>query len=98
MVAVDPSARLDVDRLAGFELLLEHVSVAMDPHNPLLVAGEELIDEETAAVQHVREPLNPAVVVLDASGCGEKLVLAHDDPLTGLEMERGDVPGRVAAE
>ena len=74
---------LDVDRLARLELLLEHVAVAVDPDDALVVAGEELIDPEAAAVEHVREPLDPAVVVLDVAGRGEELVLAHDDALAG---------------
>ena len=40
----------------------------------------------------------PAVVVLDAAGGGQELVLAHDDSLPRLKVERDDVTGRVAAE
>ena len=98
MVAVDPAAGLDVDRLPRFELLLEQVAVTVDPDDALVVAGEELVDEETAAVHDVGEPLDPAVVVLDAPGRGEELMLAHDDPLAGLKVQRRDVPGRIPAE
>ena len=98
VVAVDPAAGLDVDRLAGLERLLEHVAVAVDPDDALVIGGEEVIDQEAAAVHHVREALDPAVVVLDAAGRGEELVLADDDPLAGLQVQRGDVSGRVTAE
>ena len=98
MVAVDPAAGLDVDRLPSFELLLEHVAVAVDPDHALAVAGEELIDPEPTAVEHVREPLDPAVVVLDAAGRRQELMLAEHHALTGLEVQRHDVTGRVAAE
>src|SRR5579875_1648930 len=36
VVAVHPAARLDVDRLAGVEHLLEHVAVAVPPDDPLV--------------------------------------------------------------
>ena len=98
MVAEDPAPGLDVDRLAGFEVLLEHVAVAVDPDHALVVAGEELVDPEAAAVEHVREPLDAAVVVLDAAGRGQELVLADDDALAPLEVQRHDVPRRVTAE
>src|SRR5947209_5058708 len=32
-IAIDPTARLDVDRFAGVEPLLEHVAVAVQPHD-----------------------------------------------------------------
>src|SRR5271154_5871802 len=98
MVAEQPASRFYVDRLARLERLLEHVAVAVDPDDALVIAGEELVDPETTAVEHVREALDPAVVVLDGAGGGQELVLAHDDPLTRLEVERDDVAGRVAAE
>src|SRR6185437_9569438 len=50
------------------------------------------------AVEHVGKALDPAVVVLDVAGGGEELVLAYDDPVSGREVQRGDVPGRIAAE
>src|SRR5947209_2615730 len=59
VVAVDPAARLDVDRLTGLELLLEHVPVAVDPDHALMVGSEKLIDEEAAAIEHVGEALDP---------------------------------------
>ena len=98
MVAVHPAAGFDVDRLAGLEHLLEHVAVAVDPDHALLVGGKELVDEEAAAVDHVGEALDPAVVVLDVAGGGQELVLADDDPVTGGQVQGGDVPGRVTAE
>ena len=98
VVAEQPAPGLDVDRLPRLELLLEHVAVAVDPDDALMIAGEELVDPEAAAVQHVGEALDPAVVVLDGAGGGQELVLAHDDPLTRLQMQRDDVAGRVAAE
>src|SRR5207248_6804784 len=98
VVTVDPAARLDVNGLSRFELLLEHVAVAVDPQHSLPVAGEKLVDPKAAPIEHVRDPLNAAVVVLDASGRGEELVLADDDPLARLEMERDDVPRGVAAK
>ncbi len=58
MVAVDPTAGLDVDRLPRLEVLLEHVAVAVDPDDALVVAGEELVDPEATAVEHVREALD----------------------------------------
>ena len=70
----------------------------MDPDHALLVAREELVDPEAATVEHVGEALDAAVVVLDATGGGEELVLAHDDALPRLQMQRDDVTGRVAAE
>ena len=98
MVAKQPPPWLDVDRLPRLEGLLEHVAVSMDPDHALVIAGEELVDPEATAVEHVREALDAAVVVLDAAGGGEELVLAHDDPLPRLQMQRDDVTGRVAAE
>ena len=98
VVAEQPASGLDVDRLPRLERLLEHVAVSVDPDDALVIAGEELVDPEAAAVEHVREALDPAVVVLDAAGGGQELMLAHDDPLTRLEMQRDDVTGRVAAE
>ncbi len=98
VVAEQPAPGLDVDRLPRLERLLEHVAIAMDPDDALLIAGEELIDPEAAAVEHVGEALDAAVVVLDATGGGEELVLAHDDALPRLQMQRDDVTGRVAAE
>ena len=68
----------------GSSVLLEHVAVAVDPDDALVVAGEELVDEEAAAVEHVGEALDPAVVVLDVAGGGEELVLADDDALARL--------------
>ena len=93
VVAEQPAARLDVDRLAGLERLLEHVAVTVDPDDALVVAGEELIDEEAAAVEHVGEALDPAVVVLDVAGRGEELVLADDHPLAGLRCSATMWPG-----
>ena len=98
VIAVDPAARLDVDRLAGFEHLLEHVAVAVHPDDALLVGGEELIHEEAAAVEHVGEALDTAVVVLDVGGGGQELVLAHHDPVAGRQVQGGDMTGCVAAE
>jgi hypothetical protein len=98
VVAVHPAAGLDVDRLARIQPLLEHVAVAVHPDHPLLIAGEELVHEEAAPVEHVRKALDPAVVVLDAAGGRQELVLAHHDPVTGLEMEGCDVARRVPAE
>src|SRR5258708_38159613 len=65
VVAVDPAAGLDIDRLAGLERLLKHVAVAVDPDHALALTGQERIDEEAAAVEHVGEALDPLVVVLD---------------------------------
>src|SRR5579862_3905819 len=79
VVAIDPAAGLDVDRLARLERLLEHVAVAVDPDDALAVGREELVDEEAAAIEHVGEALDPRVVVLDVSGRGQKLVLANHD-------------------
>ena len=98
VVAEQPAARLDVDRLAWLERLLEHVAVTVDPDDALVVAGEELIDEEAAAVEHVGKALDAAVVVLDVARRREELVLADDDSLAGLKMQRSDVTRRVAAE
>src|SRR6185437_1350333 len=98
MVAVDPAAGFDVDRLAGFEVLLEHVAVTVDPDHALMVGGVKLVDEEAAAVEHVGKALDPAVVVLHVAGGSQELVLAYDDPVAGREVQRGDVPGRIAAE
>ena len=98
VVAEHPAARLYVDRLARLERLLEHVPVAMDPDDALVVAGEELVDPEATAVEHVGEALDPGVVVLDAARRGQELVLAHDDSLARLKVERDDVAGSVPAE
>ena len=98
VVAVHPAAGLDVDRLPRLEVLLEHIAVAVHPHHPLVVAGVELIDEEAAAVEHVGEALDPAVVVLDVAGGRQELVLAHDDPVARRQMQGGDMAGSVAAE
>src|SRR5450755_3525208 len=83
MVAVHPAAGLDVDRLAGLEDLLEHVAVAVDPDDALVVGGVEVVDEEAAAVEHVGEALDPAVVVLDVARRGQELMLADHDALAG---------------
>src|SRR6185437_170053 len=93
MVAVDPAAGFDVDRLAGFEVLLEHVAVTVDPDHALMVGGVKLVDEEAAAVEHVGKALDPAVVVLHVAGGGQELVLAYDDPVAGREVQRGMCPG-----
>ena len=93
VVAVDPAAGLDVDRLPRLERLLEHVAVAVHPDHALVVAGEELVHEEAAAVEHVGEALDPAVVVLDVAGGGQELVLAHDDPVAGLQVQAAMWPG-----
>ena len=98
VVAVQPAAGLDVDRLAGLEPLLEHVAVAVHPDDALVVGGVEVVDEEATAVHHVGEALDPAVVVLHAAGRGQELVLADHDPVAGLEVQRGDVAGRITAE
>jgi hypothetical protein len=84
--------------VSRIEVLLENVAVSVNPHNPLLIGGEELIYEETAAIHHVGEALDPAVVVLNPTCRGEELVLAHDDAIPRLEMERGDVARSVTAE
>jgi len=95
VVAVHPTSGLDVDRLAGLEHLLEHVAVSVDPDDPSWSAAKELVDEEATAVHHVREPLDPAVVVLNVAGRGEELVLANDDPGSRLQVQRRDVTGGV---
>src|SRR5206468_9257996 len=58
----------------------------------------EVIDEEAAAIHHVGKALDAAVVVLDSPGGGQELVLAHDDALAGLKMDRCHVTWRVTAE
>src|SRR5205807_1449131 len=98
VVAIDPTSGLDVDRLAGVERLLEHVARAVDPDHALSIAGEELIHPEAAAVEHVGEPLDPAVVILDARGRGQELVLANDDALSRRQVESGNVAWRIATE
>src|ERR1700733_8324063 len=98
VVAEDPAPRLDVDRLPRLKILLEHVAVAVDPNHALVVASQEVVDPEAAAVHHVREALLAAVVVLDAARGGQELVLADHDALPGLEVERDNVTRRIAAE
>src|SRR5580704_3142365 len=98
VVAEQPAPGLYVDRLPRLERLLEHVPVAVDPDDALVVAGEELVDPEATAIEHVGEALDPGVVVLDAARRGQELVLAHDDSLARLKVERDDVAGSVPAE
>ena len=86
VVPVDPAPGLDVDCLSRLELLLEQVAVPVDPDNALVISGEELIDPEAAPVEHVCEALDAAVVVLDAPGRREELVLSHNDSGSGGEM------------
>ena len=45
-VAVDPSARLDVDLLAGGQHLVENVAVTVEPDHTLTGPGAELVDEK----------------------------------------------------
>src|SRR5581483_10015978 len=78
--------------------LFEHVAVAVQPDDALVVAREEVVDPEAAAVQHVREALLTAVVVLHAAGRGHELMLARHDPLAALKVKSDDVSQYVAAE
>ena len=71
----------------ALECLLEDVAVAVDPDDALAARAHELIDEEAAAEHHVREALHAAVVVLDVLRGGQELVLAHLNPLPGLQVQ-----------
>src|SRR5690348_12138469 len=98
-VAVDPTAGLDVDRLAGLEHLVEHVPVAVQPHDALAALGLEAIDEEAgAAEEHVRDAFHAIERVVDVRRGREELMLAHEERLSGQQMQRKDVPRVVAGE
>ncbi len=80
LVAVDPAAGLDVDRLAGLERLLEDVAVAVQPDDALVVLRLEAVDEEAGpAEEHVGDALDPVEGVVDVGGRREELVLADED-------------------
>jgi hypothetical protein len=87
-VAIDPAARLDIDRLARLEHLLEDVAVAVHPDDPFVALGLESVDEEAGpAEQHVRDALDPVERVVDVGRRGKELVLPDEDVLAGRQVE-----------
>src|SRR5439155_20368685 len=86
----------DVELLALLEHLVEDVAVAVEPDDPLELLRLEAVDEEAgSAKEHVRHALHPVERVVDVASSREELVLANEDRLSRLEMDRQDMANVV---
>src|SRR5579883_743621 len=94
-----PGARLDVQRLARGQHLLEDVAVAVQQHHSLPAARRELVDEQArAAEQDVGRALHKGEAVVDVAGSDKELVFAHLNHLPRLQAQGDDLSHGVAGE
>ena len=98
-ILVEEAARLHQDLLARAERALEDVAVAVQQQQARVLGRDEPVHEHAAAaVQHVRQPLDPDERVLDAVRGQQEGVLADVELHPRVQRQHDQLARRVPGE
>ena len=98
-ILVEEAARLHQDLLAGAERALQDVAVAVQQQQARVLGRDEPVHEHAAAaVQHVRQPLDPDERVLDAVRGQQEGVLADVQFHPRVQRQHDQLARRVPGE